>query len=54
MPIEREMQWKQIHNTEHTSEKIYEQLLTTKLMGKLGDLLMPLITDAQAVVCHLA
>ena len=36
MPIEREMQGKQINNTEYTFAKLYEQLLTTKLMGNLG------------------
>ena len=35
MPNEREMQDKQIHNIEHTSEKSYEHLLTTRVMGKL-------------------
>ena len=36
MPIERERQGKQFHNTEHTSEKLGEQLLTTNMMGILG------------------
>ena len=35
MPIKSEMQEKQIHNIEHTSEKLYEHLLTTRVMGKL-------------------
>ena len=35
-------------------KKMYEQLLSIKLMGKLGDLIMPLVTVAQAGVCHLA
>ena len=35
MPIERDMQWKQIHNTEHTSGKLFEQLLTTNMVGKM-------------------
>ena len=36
MPIEWDLQEKQINCSEHAFEKLCEQLLTTKLMGKLG------------------
>ena len=36
MPIEWDLQEKQINSSEHAFEKLCEQLLTIKLMGKLG------------------
>ena len=36
MPIEWEMQEKHINRSEHTYERLYEHLLTTKVMDKLG------------------